>query len=588
EFRFQFARDREPGEANSDDPEALIATGAGNLSIGRNNFSPRETTIKRAQFVDNVSYVTGRQNIKFGVDLNFDRIFNFFPGLFSGSYTFSPIDTNGDGIVENGYQAFEQRVPTAFTQNFPGANTNGATTSPDSTEYAFYLQDDLRITPQLTLNLGLRYDYQDLAEPRVRNPDPALLAAGFDTSRRPRDHNNFAPRFGLSYAFSERTVVRGGYGVFFGRTPAIMLGTAHNQNGISITGVNLNAAQIRSSGLIYPNIFTSVPTGVAPVRPNLFLFTDGYEQPVVQQARFGVEHEVLKNLSVSATYLLYRGTNLSRTRDVNLAPAVNVAAFDAGGAAFTVPRFTQPRPLAAYNRISLFESTARSLYNGLAIQATRRFSRGLQFIASYTLSKAEDDKPDQTAVVVAADDSKIVQNQLDTFSEYGISDLDVRHRFVFSPVYDTGQFTRTENRVLRALLSDYVFSGIVQLQSGFAYSASAGNDLNNDGNRSNDRAPNTVRNGFRTPSTYQFDARITRIIRFSESSRLSLILEGFNIFNRPNVAGTNNGFFSGNSFTTTGTGAATVVRFTTLSPTFGTARTFLTERQLQLAVKFDF
>ncbi|HYE15488.1 MAG TPA: carboxypeptidase regulatory-like domain-containing protein, partial [Pyrinomonadaceae bacterium] len=86
EFRFQFARDKEPGEANSDQPEAVIGTGAGtNLSIGRNNFSPRETTIKRVQFIDNLSYVRGRSTFKFGADLNFDRILNFFPGLFSGS-----------------------------------------------------------------------------------------------------------------------------------------------------------------------------------------------------------------------------------------------------------------------------------------------------------------------------------------------------------------------------------------------------------------------------------------------------------------------------------------------------------------------
>ena len=88
EFRFQFARDKEPGQANADTPEAVINTGAGNLNIGRNNFSPRETTIKRAQFIDNVSIISGRSTYKFGLDFNFDRVLNFFPGLFSGSYTF--------------------------------------------------------------------------------------------------------------------------------------------------------------------------------------------------------------------------------------------------------------------------------------------------------------------------------------------------------------------------------------------------------------------------------------------------------------------------------------------------------------------
>src|SRR5918997_421099 len=102
ELRFQFARDKEPGTANSDDPEAQIQTGAGFLLIGRNNFSPRETTIKRAQFVDNLSYVRGAHNFKAGVDFNFDRIFNFFPGFFTGQYTFSPITVAGEPL--SGYQ----------------------------------------------------------------------------------------------------------------------------------------------------------------------------------------------------------------------------------------------------------------------------------------------------------------------------------------------------------------------------------------------------------------------------------------------------------------------------------------------------
>src|SRR6185503_18304710 len=105
EFRFQFARDKEPGLANSDASEAVIGTGAGtNLNIGRNNFSPRETTIKRYQFIDNLSLLRGRNSWKFGMDFNFDRIFNFFPGLFSGSYTFP------------NYAAFATNSPTAYTQ----------------------------------------------------------------------------------------------------------------------------------------------------------------------------------------------------------------------------------------------------------------------------------------------------------------------------------------------------------------------------------------------------------------------------------------------------------------------------------------
>ncbi len=577
EFRFQFARDEEPGAANSDLPEARIQTGNGFFQIGRNNFSPRETTIRRAQFINNLSYVRGRHNFKLGVDFNFDRILNFFPGLFSGQYTFPS------------YAAFAANTPSAYVQNFPGPNTAGATTEPDSSEYAFFAQDDWRVTPKLTLNLGVRYDYQRLAAPPVRNTDPTLLAAGFDTSTQPSDKNNFAPRAGFSYAIDEKTVVRGGYGLFYGRTPAIMLGTAHSQNGISVTGINLNtAAAIAAAGLTYPNILSAPPpagTGT-PVRPSLYLFTEDYEQPYVQQARLGFEREILKNISLAVTYLFYRGVNLSRTRDANLFPPVATPASDPNGGTFTVDRFPVARPLVNFTRINLFESTALSRYNALAVQATRRFAGGYQFLLSYTLSKANDDKPDQTAVVVGTDDFKLVQNSLNLRSDYGTSDLDLRHRFVFSQVKEFGTFTRSKNPILRALLSDYTFSGISQIQSGFAYSATVVGDLNRDGNSSNDRAPGIERNGFRTPATLQTDSRITRTIRLGEQVRLRLIGEAFNIFNRTNVASTNTALFSG--FTVNSTTGAITFSPPAASTPFGFSRTFLTERQIQLAIKLDF
>ncbi|HVF41982.1 MAG TPA: TonB-dependent receptor, partial [Pyrinomonadaceae bacterium] len=582
EFRFQFARDKEPGQANADTPEAVINTGAGNLNVGRNNFSPRETTIKRAQFIDNVSVVSGRSTYKFGLDFNFDRILNFFPGLFSGSYTFPS------------YAAFAANTPSAYTQNFAGAGTSGGTTNPDLSEYAFYAQDDLRLTTKLTLNLGLRYDYESLACPPVTNPDPLLLARGVDTGNCPKDKNNFGPRFGFSYALDDKTAVRGGFGLYYARTPAIVLGTAHSQNGINVTGINLNAAQLAALGLAYPNILGAPPAGAA-ANPNLYYFAPDYVQPYVEQGRVGVERELWRRLSLSATYLYYHGLHLTRTRDVNLSAPV-ATTFAGGGQSYTFERFPSARPIsrpagagASYNRISVFESAARSLYNGLAFQATQRFTRGFQFIAAYTYSRARDDRPDQTIVVVGADDAKIVQNQINPAADYARSDTDLRHRFVFSPVYEIGRIKWTDNALARAVFSDYVLSGIVQAQSGSPYSALVGNDPNNDGNRANDRLPGTARNQFTTPSVYQFDARVTRVIPFTESVRLRLMLEAFNIFNRANVVLVNNTIFNLTGGVLVAPSAVTAFGTprTFSSPASGTT-TFATPRQLQLGVKFDF
>lgn len=594
EFRFQYSRDREPGLSNSTAPEVnlTVPEGTGTFTFGRNNFSPRETTIKRYQFIDNQTYIAGNHTVKYGADLLFDRIFNFFPGLFSGAYNFTS------------YAALAANTPSRYRQSFGGTGTTGGTTYPNSSEYGFFLQDDWRVTSKLTLNLGVRYDYQSIAKPPIQNPNAALLAAGFDTSFQPKDKNNIAPRFGLAYAFNQKTVLRGGYGLFYARTPSIITGTAHSQNGIQVVAIDINCLTAPAGTCpTYPNIFPSLPTNIAAVTPNLYLFARDYKQPFTEQGRIQFEREVFKNTTFSVEYTLFRGHDLTRTRNANLsAPVATVIPIYSGttatGQTITVQRFSNPRPISAFQRISLFESSAKSLYNGLTFELNRRLANHFQFNTSYTYSNAKDSKPDQTSVVPGSDDSKIAENQYDLSGEYARSDLDVRHRFIFSPVYDSGRFN-SENRFARALLSDYVITGIFTAQSGFAYSATISNDPNGDGNTANDRVPGTRRNQFTTPSIYQLDMRVGRAIRFGERARLTLFAEGFNLLNRSNIQTVNNTLYT---FSTAGTvsGVALPNRVSLPLANFQTARTFVSgspsfslsnssyNREFQLGVRFDF
>jgi outer membrane receptor protein involved in Fe transport len=597
EFRFQYSRDKEPGLANTNNPEVNLTASAGGIndgtfSFGRNNFSPRETTIKRYQVVNNQTYLTGNHTVKFGLDFLFDRIFNFFPGLFGGSYTFTS------------YANFASRTPSRYRQSFAGAGTTGAETEPNSSEYGFFIQDDWRVTPQLTLNLGLRYDYQRIAKPPITNPTPALLAAGFNTGFRPNDRNNIAPRFGFAYGFSDKSVLRGGYGLFYARTPSILTGTAHSQNGIQVIAIDINCVATPALCPTYPNIFPSVPTNVAAVTPNLYLFARDYEQPFTQQARLQYEREIFANTIFSVQYTLFRGHDLTRTRNANLnAPTSTAIPIYNGtaptGESITFLRHPPARPIAGFQRISLFESTAKSLYHGLSFELNRRLANRWQFNMSYTLSRAKDDKPDQTSVVPGGgDDAKIAQNQFDLSDEYGRSDLDVRHRFIFSPVYETGTFTYSDNAFVRALLSDYILTGIITAQSGIAYSALISGDANNDGITSTDRVPGTRRNEFSTPATLQVDLRVGRAIRFGERMRLTLFAEGFNIFNRSNVQLVNNNLYTYSNAGTVG-GVALPIRLSPRATNFGTPRQFVSgspsfafnssyNREFQLGARFDF
>jgi hypothetical protein len=364
---------------------------------------------------------------------------------------------------------------------------------------------------------------------------------------------------------------------------------------------------------IYPNVFNAPPAAGGQL-PNIFLFTSDYQQPYVQQARAGVEREVWHDITLSVTYLYFRGVHISRTRDINLLPPVPTTAVDpVTGQTFTVQRFpgasftasAPTRPIAGFNRINLFESTANSRYNGLAVVARRRFTpthlipffegSGSQYMISYTFSKAEDDKPDQTAVVPGGgDDFKVAQNPFDLRDEWSNSDADQRHRLVWNTIFEVGKVKST-NKVLRWLFNDYTLSGITQVMSGFAYSAQIGTDINRDGNSRDDRVPGFARNSFHTSAVYQSDARITRTIRTSETTKLRLILEGFNIWNRANTGlAPGGGYFSFvninmfSSFTANPANNTLVLARPAPATAFGLPRSIITPRQLQLAIKFDF
>lgn len=525
DFRQVFLRDNEPGEANSSAPETNIFAGGGSAALvfGRNNFSPRYTNIRDSQTVTSVSYIRGRHTMKFGADLNFEHVANFFPGLFSGSYRF------------NSYADFVARRPSQFTQAFAGPGTTGALTEPNVNEYAFFAQDSWRVTDRLTLNYGIRYDLFNYAQPKVRNPDPGLAAMNLRTDKINVDTNNIAPRFGFAYKpfQSDRMVVRGGYGIFYARTPTILTGTAFSQNGIQVRTYILTA-----NLPTYPNLLPAAPGSGAP--PSIYVTAPDFASPLTHQYSFNIDAEVARNLSLTAGYLGVHGEHLSRTRDINLFPSVPVSGKYADGTPVSFYRHPGPatgplRPNPAFGRISVFDSGADSVYNGGFIQLTKRFATNFQFLTSYTFSKVIDSVPDATSVVTGADDGKVAQDTLLPNLDRGPGSTDIRHRFVFSGVWDLPYARGLSNPVLKALLSDYQLSTIAQVQSGRRFSANVGGDPNNDGNPSTDRVPFVGRNTIQGPWFETVDVRVSRDIPlFRESVRMRLLAEAFNLTNRAN------------------------------------------------------
>ncbi|MCS6884304.1 MAG: TonB-dependent receptor [Acidobacteriota bacterium] len=574
ELRVQYARDSQPGFANSDKPEAVINAGPIQvIQIGRNNFSPRETTINRYQFIDSLSYTRGKHTYKFGVDFNIERILNFFPGLFSGSYTFTSFADFADGRPSGGYR-----------QAFPGEGTSGAISRPNNFEFSFYVQDDWRLTNRLKLYYGVRYDLQMIRRPSIVNPDPQLAKAGIRTAGAiDQDTNNFAPRIGFAYSLTsdDKTVIRGGYGIFYSRTPSILTTTAITQNGIQIKNLFFPASN--TGPIVYPFKFDSLPSGVTPSRPSIFVYDSNFVQPYVQQASLGIERELFAGIGFSATYLFVKGTKLPRVRDINLSGPIPTPVPVAGGGTITVNKVSPIRPLSNFNRIWQAASEASSSYNGLAVQLTKKYANNLQFLMSYTYSKVLDDKPDATTVVVGVDDFKVVSDQLNPGLDRGPGESDVRHRFVLSGLYDLNIATAfgSDNSVAKAIFDGYTLSGIFTASSGRPFSATVAADLNGDGNVRNDRVPFVGRNTIFGPSFYQLDMRLQKSIRTSETTKIDLIVEAFNLFNRTNVTAINtNQFLLVNGVLTPNRA------FKAPTNSAGAARG--ANRQFQLALQFEF
>ena len=530
ELRFQLARDQEPGESNSTDPETIVNQGGQRvLTFGRNNFSPRETTIERFQVADAVTWIRGPHALKLGLDVNRDSILNLFPGFFSGSYTFNSLASFNKGLPNGSGES--------YSQNFAGVGTTGGETHPDIFEFAAFAQDEWKLSKQVTLSLGVRYDVQSFAQPPVKNPDPQLAAAGIDTSFLKTDKNNIAPRLGLAWSPNSKTVVRAGYGLFYGRTPSIMVGTAHSNNGINVIALRFTGSQVPK----WPSKLDAPPGGVS-VKPTIFFFDPDYQNPEVHQASVGIDRQIGNDLALAVSYLFVAGRHLQRTRDFNIAPPVPTEIPVQGGGSLTIQQFPLARPFANFTRILRFEGTGRSNYNGLTAEVRKRFSGRLQASLAYTLGKVQDNKPDATAVVPGTDDVKYASNPFDLDADYAPGDIDQRHRLVLSGVWDLG-YWKSASGVTKALLDGWVLSAIATVESGLPYSKKIVNDVNRDGNTANDIVPGS-RNQERLPAQQNVDLRLVKRIPLGGKARLELIGEAFNLLNRTNMTSRRDAFFN--------------------------------------------
>ena len=520
--------------------------------LGDEGNNPQNSVTNVYQFLNNWSYVRGNHLIKFGADLRFSQQNAFRDVESRGRLQFSPFLTLTNNALADLLLGFPLVTSVARVDNPQQVRTES---------YNFFINDNYRVTPRLTLTGGLRYEYNS---PPVDAEDRATI---FDVATRtlvpvgtngvPRsgfdaDKNNFAPRVGFAWTVGDdhATVLRGGYGIYYDQSPlapaeALYFNSPFFDNSIffPLLGLPLTLSDPFPSFFPFP-----LPDSALAIQRDL---RTGY----MQHWNFNVERQIGEKNVFEVAYVGSKGTKLLTARDINQ-PQPSVLP---PGLPFV------PRPDPRFDDIDLLESRANSNYNALQARFQRRVTNGLTGLVSYTWSKSIDDASNFFS---SAGDPNFPQNSFNVAAERGRSNFDVRHRLSASYSYAL-PFGRSSTS--NVLLRGWETHGIVTLQSGRPFTVALLSEIDNSGTGrsilgfgNNDR-PNVVGNpelssgttsqwfntsafAFPAPGTFgnagrnildgpgfqNVNVSLVKNTAFSEFVKLQFRAEAFNLFNHPN------------------------------------------------------
>lgn len=523
---------------------------SGHLRLGSPNFMPKFQHTDQFQYLNTLTWLRGKHQWKFGADVMFplkNEYFDVAPTRgnlsFNGAFT-----GNAYGDFLLGY-AQRAQLTNVFVVNQRMWSTS------------FFVQDDWKVSNALTLNVGLRYDFMapaHEADDRMANFDPASASLVFassgslaDRALVEPDKNNFAPRIGAIYKLSDRTILRGGYGIFYNQFDRIGSEDqlALNPPGLlnvdvsSASGATVPALRLRDG---FPATFLD-PSNLVLSRLLIRAADASAPRTMVQQFGVGVEHQLWGEMVLSADLVGSFTRHLAVLRNLNQ-PLPGTR--DANG----------PVPYPTFGHIQWREMTAEASYRGLDLSLARRFSRGYGYRASYTLGDSRDQAPEHLAA-----SSGRPQNGRDLESWEGPSDFDIRHRFVANFIaelpFGEGK-PYLQNGIGRHLLGGWLVSGIFSARTGRPFTATQGNNNVGPGatglpDRVGDPSGagtveqwfdpaafarvlsgtfgNAGRNTLRGPGWTTFDMSVQRRIGVVDRVDATLRWDVFNLFNRANL-----------------------------------------------------
>jgi hypothetical protein len=467
-----------------------------NAGFGPDSNAPQYTVQNLYQLTDNLTWTKGQHTLKFG----FDGWSAISPSQFvqrsRGDYEWSYLsdylyDNNPDGIAQRGL--------------------GDATYYQNQQLLAFFANDSWKVTPNLTINLGLRYEY--LTIPLSENEqslnasasDPGLIAFHAPTAQT----TNLMPRIGVAYSpgNSGKTSIRAGFGitydVLYDNLGTLSLPPQLSTT-VDVTGVN--ATGFLAGGGIPPSASVAVPEGM-DARNATAGFIPNQKRPEAYNWNFGIQHEFGRNYVFESRYVGTRGLFLPMQVQINVQPTVNagnalpvylaapsqatlnslpstlagLTAAENNGS-YIVPAYANAGFISP---ITAFMPVGNSTYNGWSNELSRRFAGGLQFKGSYTWSHAIDDSTDDLSSTVLA--PRRPENSQDLSIERASSLLDHRNRIVIQMIYDV-PFFKNRNWFMKNLLGNWEIAPVYIFQSGQLVTPQSGVDSN----LNTDSAPDRV------------------------------------------------------------------------------------------------
>lgn len=559
------------------------------------------------QYIANLTHTNGQNTLKVGFDNRNYRNFSGDSQYTNGQYDFSSVPTANpeakSGTTGTSLASFLLGYPISFYRIAPnplGGRANDAV-HPGIGSWDGYIQDDWRVTSKLTMNLGLRYEYNSPPVPRdkpdqyadVDFPSGQTLWAstnpetGQPANVRPSilepDRNNFAPRFGFAYQMDPKTVIRGGAGVFYTSTVFQEAGDlADNPPFVLAQAISVNTSPSSPSVDLQHITFGSTSEGL-PTTLTCYCTNRKERTGYSTQWNLGVQQEIAQNLLFEINYIGNKGTKLELAEDRNQ-PLPGPGDVDSR------------RPIQGYGYMDWKDNEAWSVYHSLQVKVEKRFSNGLNILSFYTWSH----NLDNTSSLYAS--SQEIMNTYDPQMDKGPSDMDIRNNFVFSGIYELPigpgkKVFAVSNPFFGRLLQGWEVADITSVHSGTPVDVFLGFDNANVGGvarpdvigspnlprsqRTREHWFNTsafvlpapytfgdaTRNDIISPGAQEWDIAALKNTTIREGTILQFRAEFFNAFNHVNLAGPETTFNS---------------------PTFGQIFGAGTMRQIQFALKVKF